>query len=61
MNKPRFEVYEDEAGEWRWRLIAGNGRTVATGESHESSRDAHRAVADVRAIVALALPQVKVV
>jgi Domain of unknown function (DUF1508) len=28
----RLEVYGDEAGEWRWRLKAGNGRTVAASE-----------------------------
>ena len=25
-----FECYEDKAGEWRWRLLAGNGRIVGT-------------------------------
>jgi uncharacterized protein YegP (UPF0339 family) len=24
------EVFQDEAGEWRWRVIAGNGEIVAS-------------------------------
>jgi uncharacterized protein YegP (UPF0339 family) len=23
-----FEIYEDQRGEYRWRLVASNGRTV---------------------------------
>jgi uncharacterized protein YegP (UPF0339 family) len=32
-----FQVYEDAAGEWRWRLVAGNERVIA--ESGEGYRD----------------------
>ena len=32
-----FHVYEDAAGEWRWRLVAGNERIIA--ESGEGYRD----------------------
>ena len=39
----KLEVYEDNSGEWRWRLKASNGRIVATsGEGfkrHSSCRD----------------------
>lgn len=34
-----FQVYEDEGGEWRWRLVAGNGRIIAA--SGEGYRDKH--------------------
>ena len=27
--KPRFEVYKDKAGEYRWRFRAKNGRIMA--------------------------------
>lgn len=43
MKGPRFEVYRARDG-WRWRLIAANGRIVATGEAHDRKRDAVRAV-----------------
>ena len=29
-----FEVYEDKAHQWRFRLKAGNGEIVAVGESY---------------------------
>ncbi len=29
----RIELYQDSNGEYRWRMIAGNGRIV--GESHQ--------------------------
>lgn len=37
------EIYEDATGEWRWRLKAGNGEVIASGESHTSHHDAERA------------------
>jgi uncharacterized protein YegP (UPF0339 family) len=41
--KPKFEVYQDNKREWRWRLKAANGRIVAVGEGHTRKRDAERA------------------
>lgn len=32
---PKFEVYLDKAGEYRFRLKAANGQIVATGESYK--------------------------
>ncbi len=32
----KFEVYEDRAGKYRFRLKAGNGEVVATGEAYET-------------------------
>lgn len=32
----RFEKYRDHAKEWRWRLVAANGKTIAdSGEGYE--------------------------
>ena len=31
-----FEVYEDKAGKFRFRLKAGNGQVVAVGEDYET-------------------------
>ena len=33
-----FEIFEDEAGEWRWRLRASNGELVAVSEQGFSSK-----------------------
>jgi uncharacterized protein YegP (UPF0339 family) len=32
----KFEIYEDSKGEFRFRLKAGNGEIVATGESYKT-------------------------
>jgi hypothetical protein len=41
MNKPRrVHLYLDKAHEWRWRLVAVNGKTVAeSGEGYSELRD----------------------
>ncbi|ELZ22684.1 hypothetical protein C475_16321 [Halosimplex carlsbadense 2-9-1] len=44
-----FEVYDDNAGETRWRLLSSNGEILADGGEGYSSRDeAHEAVERVR-------------
>ena len=40
----QFEIYEDAGGGARWRLVAGNGQTVASsGEAFASKSNAKRA------------------
>lgn len=44
----RFEVYEDRADEWRWRLVHWNGNIIAdSGEGYASRSNAKRAVRGV--------------
>ncbi|QLH83064.1 DUF1508 domain-containing protein [Halosimplex pelagicum] len=44
-----FEVYRDEADEWRWRLVHRNGEILADGgEGYTRRNDANRAVDRVR-------------
>jgi len=44
-----FEVYEDDAGEHRWRLLGGNDRILAdSGEGYTRRNDAEEAVERVR-------------
>ena len=33
---PKFEVYVDKAGEYRFRLTATNGQIISTGEGYKS-------------------------
>jgi uncharacterized protein YegP (UPF0339 family) len=48
---PHFDAYEDLVGKWRWRLVAGSGKTIATsGESYNSHWHALRAAENVRAV-----------
>jgi uncharacterized protein YegP (UPF0339 family) len=44
-----FEVYRDEAEEWRWRLRHRNGEILATsGDSYASRRNVHDAIESVK-------------
>lgn len=40
----KVEIFEDEAGEYRWRVVAGNSRIIAvSGEGFTREHDAVRA------------------
>lgn len=34
MENPKFEIYKDKAGEYRFRLKAPNGEIIAVGEGY---------------------------
>lgn len=39
-NKPGVTFYSDKRGEWRWRVVAGNGRILAvSSESYKNQLD----------------------
>ena len=45
----KFSVFQDRAGKYRWRLVAGNGEKVATsGEAFASRSNAVLAARDVK-------------
>ena len=47
--KPSFELYQDAKGEWRWRLIAENGRTIAdSAEGYVERQDCEHGIELVR-------------
>lgn len=51
-SKPRFELYTDGAGEWRWRLVATNEEIIATsGEGYVSKQGAERGIESVKRAV----------
>ena len=60
MAAERYEVYEDEAGEWRWRLVAGNNEIVAVGESYTRRDDAVRACETAAKVAASAAGDIRV-
>ena len=43
----KFEVYEDKAGKFRFRLKAGNGEIVAVGEAYDTMAAAQEGCAAV--------------
>ncbi|WP_433122527.1 YegP family protein [Arthrobacter koreensis] len=44
----KFEVYQDKAGGFRFRLKAGNGEVIASSESYKSKTSALKGVESVR-------------
>ena len=38
MSQATFEVYEDRAGQWRWRLVHRNGNIIADSSEGYASR-----------------------
>ena len=62
MGDPYFETFKDTAGQWRWRLKAGNGRKIATsGEWFTRRADAARAATSVQQTAPLAKVRVPAV
>jgi uncharacterized protein YegP (UPF0339 family) len=48
-SKATFEVYEDGAGQWRWRLVHDNGNIVAdSGEGYASKQKARQGIESVK-------------
>lgn len=48
-SNPVFELYEDNAGEWRWRLVAANGNIIAdSGEGYSTKQGAQRGIESVK-------------
>lgn len=54
MTVDRFEVFQDKAGGFRFRLVARNNRIIAVGESYTRERDAWRAAARVAELAPIA-------
>ncbi|WP_298953783.1 DUF1508 domain-containing protein [uncultured Methylobacterium sp.] len=45
----RFEIYRDSPGQWRWRLRAANGETIAdSAEGYVRREDCEHGIALVR-------------
>ena len=45
---PKFEVYEDKAGQFRFRLKATNGQIIAVGEGYQTLKSCLAGVESVR-------------
>ena len=45
---PKFEIYKDAAGKFRFRLKAPNGEIIATGEAYESKDGCKNGIESVK-------------
>ncbi|MGB9965242.1 HVO_2922 family protein [Halobacterium sp. CBA1126] len=44
-----FEIYEDDAGQYRWRLVHSNGNIIAdSGEGYASKQKARQGLESVK-------------
>lgn len=44
----KFELYRDKASKYRFRLKAGNGQVITTGEAYETKASALNGIESVR-------------
>lgn len=45
---PKFEVYTDKAGEFRFRLKATNGQIIATGEGYKTKKSCLNGIESIK-------------
>ena len=48
VSNPKFEVYKDKKGEFRFRLKATNGQIIATGEGYASKDGCMKGIESIR-------------
>ena len=48
LTNPKFEVYTDKAGEYRFRLTARNGEIIATSEGYKAKASCMNGIESVR-------------
>ena len=47
MKHPKFEIYADKRGEFRFRLKAANGQIIATGEGYKAKASCKNGIASI--------------
>ena len=48
VTNPKFEIYKDKKGEFRFRLCASNGEIILTGEGYKSKDGCKNGIASVK-------------
>jgi hypothetical protein len=48
LKHPKFEIYKDKAGEYRFRLKATNGQIIATGEGYKAMAGCKNGIESIR-------------
>lgn len=48
VSNPKFEIYKDKKGEFRFRLKAGNGETILTSEGYKSKDGCKNGIESVK-------------
>ena len=45
---PKFEIYKDKTGEFRFRLKAANGQIIATGEGYKELKSCKNGITSIK-------------
>ncbi|MBP5448235.1 MAG: DUF1508 domain-containing protein, partial [Treponema sp.] len=48
LKNPKFEIYKDKAGEFRYRLKASNGEIIASGESYTTKQSVQNGIESIK-------------
>lgn len=48
VKNPKYEIYQDKAGEYRFRLKAGNGQIIATSEGYKTKDSCENGIESVK-------------
>ncbi len=48
VSNPKFEIYKDKAGEFRFRLKAKNGQIIAVGEGYKTKKACLNGIASIQ-------------
>lgn len=48
LKNPKFEMYQDKAGEYRFRLKATNGQIIAVGEGYTEKKSCLNGIASIK-------------
>ena len=48
VSNPKFEIYKDKAGEFRFRLKAANGQIIATGEGYKELKSSKNGITSIK-------------
>ena len=48
MAKPKFEIFKDKNGKFRFRLKAPNGEIIATSEAYETKQGCEKGITSVK-------------
>ena len=57
----KFEINKDKSGEFRFKLVVGNGQTIAVSEGYTSKENALKGIASVKENAAKAVIEDKTV
>ena len=48
MVEPKFEIYKDAAGKFRFRIVAPNGEIIAVSETYESKNGCQNGIESLK-------------